>query len=157
MFKRCLVYCTMCLGVPFISLRQLGAVGAPFGRPLLPYVRGHPRLSDVHRTVNSTRTNAAKNPLIGWFPLLGCPYRGLASADVSTSRCATGTPDCPAPRADRPVNYSRRRLKNLRAVSSDKPCTGLSDGWHRTVRCSAVQHLLFVSSFVFLLFLLDLT
>jgi hypothetical protein len=33
MLKSCLVYCSMRLGVPFIALRQLGAVGAPFGRP----------------------------------------------------------------------------------------------------------------------------
>jgi hypothetical protein len=29
----------MRLGVPFIALRQLGAVGAPFGRQFLPSVR----------------------------------------------------------------------------------------------------------------------
>jgi hypothetical protein len=28
----------MCLGVPFIALRQLGAVGTPFGRQFLPSV-----------------------------------------------------------------------------------------------------------------------
>jgi hypothetical protein len=32
------------------------------------------------------------------------------------------------------------------------PCIWLSGGWHRTVRCCAVQHLLFVPFFVFLLF-----
>jgi hypothetical protein len=31
--KRCLVYYSMRLGIPFIAPRQLGAVGAPFGRP----------------------------------------------------------------------------------------------------------------------------
>jgi hypothetical protein len=30
---------------------------------------------------------------------------------AAASRCAAGTLDCPAPRVDRPVNYSRRRLK----------------------------------------------
>jgi hypothetical protein len=34
------VCCSMHLGVPFIALRQLEAVGAPFGRSLLPSVRG---------------------------------------------------------------------------------------------------------------------
>jgi hypothetical protein len=33
MFKRCLVCRSMRLGVLFIAPRQLGAVGAPFGRP----------------------------------------------------------------------------------------------------------------------------
>jgi hypothetical protein len=49
------VYCSMCLGVPFIALRELGAVGAPFGRPWLPSVYGCIGLSGAHRTVNSTR------------------------------------------------------------------------------------------------------
>jgi hypothetical protein len=31
--KRCLVYYSMRLGIPFIASRHLGAVGAPFGRP----------------------------------------------------------------------------------------------------------------------------
>jgi hypothetical protein len=29
------VYCSMRLGVPFIALRQIGAVGSPFGRQFL--------------------------------------------------------------------------------------------------------------------------
>jgi hypothetical protein len=33
------VYCSMRLGDPFIAPRQLGAVGAPFGRQFLPSVR----------------------------------------------------------------------------------------------------------------------
>jgi hypothetical protein len=40
MFKRCLVYCFMRLGVPFIALRQLGAVGAPFGGNSCPSAHG---------------------------------------------------------------------------------------------------------------------
>jgi hypothetical protein len=40
MFNGGLVYCSMRLGVPFIAPRQLGAVGAPFGRQFLPSVRG---------------------------------------------------------------------------------------------------------------------
>jgi hypothetical protein len=32
MFNGGLVYCSMRLGVPFIALRQLGSVEAPFGR-----------------------------------------------------------------------------------------------------------------------------
>jgi hypothetical protein len=44
----------MRLGVPFIDPRELGAVGAPFGKLWLPSVRGCTRLSGAHRTVNST-------------------------------------------------------------------------------------------------------
>jgi hypothetical protein len=39
MFKECLVLSFMRLGVPFIAPRDLGAVGAPFGRLWLPSVR----------------------------------------------------------------------------------------------------------------------
>jgi hypothetical protein len=35
-----LVYCSMCLGVPFIAPRQLGAVGDQFGRQLLACCAG---------------------------------------------------------------------------------------------------------------------
>jgi hypothetical protein len=45
MFNGCLVYCSMRLGVPFIAPRQLGAVGALFGRPLLPSIHGRTRQS----------------------------------------------------------------------------------------------------------------
>jgi hypothetical protein len=38
MFLVSLVYCSMCLGVPFIAPRQLGAVGDQFGRPSLPSI-----------------------------------------------------------------------------------------------------------------------
>jgi hypothetical protein len=38
MFSECLVYCSMRLGVPFIALIQLGAVGDPIGRQFLPSV-----------------------------------------------------------------------------------------------------------------------
>jgi hypothetical protein len=36
--RECLVFCSMRLGVPFISPRQLGAVGHHFGRQFLPSV-----------------------------------------------------------------------------------------------------------------------
>jgi hypothetical protein len=54
------VYCSIRLGVPFIAPRQLGVVGAPFGRPLLPSVCGRSGLSGVHRIVNSTCTGRGK-------------------------------------------------------------------------------------------------
>jgi hypothetical protein len=54
--------------VPFIVPRDIGAVGAPFGRPWLPSVRRCTRLSGAHRTGNSA---TATKSLIGWFPVLG--------------------------------------------------------------------------------------
>jgi hypothetical protein len=43
MFKKCLVWCSMRLEVPFITPRQIGAVWTPFGRLWLPSVRGRTR------------------------------------------------------------------------------------------------------------------
>jgi hypothetical protein len=51
--KECLVDSSMRLGGPFIASRDLGAVGAPFGRPRLPSVCGCTRLSYAHRTLHS--------------------------------------------------------------------------------------------------------
>jgi hypothetical protein len=48
-----LVYYTMRLGVPFIALRQLGAVGGPFGRQFLPSVRGRTEQSGAPPDMNS--------------------------------------------------------------------------------------------------------
>jgi hypothetical protein len=38
MLSECLIDSSMRLGVPFIALRQLGAVGGQLGRPNLPFV-----------------------------------------------------------------------------------------------------------------------
>jgi hypothetical protein len=163
------VYCSMRQGVPFIAPRQLGAVGALFGRPLLPSVHGCTGLSGAHRTVNSTCTGRDKESpdwLVSAFGVhrtIQCACRPLASADVVTNRCMTGAPDCPAPCADCPVNFSRHRLKNPRATSLAGLCTGLS-GAHQTFQWVAPARLVLRSSATFpyfflclLLFLLDLT
>jgi hypothetical protein len=70
MFNGSLVLCSMHLGVPFIAPRNLGAIGALFGRPWLPSVCGCTGLSGAHQTVNSA---TVENPLIGYFLLLGAP------------------------------------------------------------------------------------
>jgi hypothetical protein len=70
----------MHLGVPFMAPMDLGAVGAPFGRPWLPFVRGCIGLSGAHRTVNSATTMKS---WIGWFHVLG--HRTIR----------WGAPDCP--------------------------------------------------------------
>jgi hypothetical protein len=38
MLSECLGYSSICLGVPFIAPRQLGAIGDNLGRPILPSV-----------------------------------------------------------------------------------------------------------------------
>jgi hypothetical protein len=103
MFKGCLVLCSMRLGVPFIAPRDLGVVGAPFGRFGLPSVCGCTGLSSAHQTLHSAM---ATNHLIVWFSVLGAPDRpmggtGLSGApcdhcppvDVGTNRWLAGTHD----------------------------------------------------------------
>jgi hypothetical protein len=118
----------MRLGVSFIAPRDLGAIGAPFGRPWLPSVHGCTGLSGAHQIVNSSTTTKS---LIGWFLVLGapnCPVGGTKpsgapcdrwpSADVVTNHWLAGTPDGPVLCADSPMNYSRCRLKFPRASCS---------------------------------------
>jgi hypothetical protein len=73
----------MHLGVPFIAPRDLGAVGAPFGRLWLPFIRGCIELSDAQQIVNSAGWARAENPLIGCFPILGAPNRLLWGTELS--------------------------------------------------------------------------
>jgi hypothetical protein len=44
----------MCLGVPFIAPRQLGAVGDPFGRQFLPSIGWHTGQSGAPPDMNSS-------------------------------------------------------------------------------------------------------
>jgi hypothetical protein len=53
MFRECLVYCSMRLGVPFIAPRQLGAVGDPIGRQFLPSIGWRTRQSGAPPDMNS--------------------------------------------------------------------------------------------------------
>jgi hypothetical protein len=79
----------MYLWVPFIAPRDLGAIGAPFGRLWLPSIRGCTGLSGAHQTVNSAWV---ENREIGWFPVLegtrpsGALLDHWPSADVIASR-----------------------------------------------------------------------
>jgi hypothetical protein len=131
------------LGGPFIAPRDLGVVGAPFGRPWLSSVHGCTGLSDTHRTLHST---TATDRLIACFPLLGgtgpsgrwdrtvrCTYWPLAPADVSTSYWLASRPDCLVLHVGRPVNYSRRSLVFLESSPFGRIV-------HRIVRWVAPDH-----------------
>jgi hypothetical protein len=146
----------MRLGASFIAPRQLGAVGTPFGRQLLPSVRSCTELSSAHRTVNSTSIGRGKESpdwLVSFsvgHQTVQCAIWLLALVDVACSHCTAGAPDYP-------VIYSRRsQEKNPRATSCadhspDCPVhTWLSGEWHRTVRCCAVSTLFSDPLFVFL-------
>jgi hypothetical protein len=110
--------------------------------------------SRVHQTVRCTPDNEQCNDRespIGYFLLLGgtglssAPCDCWSEADVATSRWLAGAPGCPVLRADGPVNCSRRRLKFSRVGSTADRApdcsvhTGLSGGWHRTIRCNSIH------------------
>jgi hypothetical protein len=54
MFKECLVYSSMRLGVPFIAPRQLGAIGDQLGRQFLSSVGWRTGQSGAPPDMNST-------------------------------------------------------------------------------------------------------
>jgi hypothetical protein len=131
MIKECLGTSSMRLGVPFISPRQLGAVGGILGRPKLPSVgwrtgqSGAPPDSYFSCLVSDSLPNRAQPTVADWWQLahrtlpgahwtVRCPLpivgAGHASpADLAADRCAgdrwlTGQSGAPL---DSPVNYSR--------------------------------------------------
>jgi hypothetical protein len=150
--SECLGDSSMCLEVPFIPLRQLGAVGGQLGRPNLPSVGWCTRqsgalpdsdcscpVSDVlhflaHQTV-VTAGPLAHRTLSGAHRTVRCPPStvGAATRRAKIVRPTVGTGDrwltgqSGAP-PDSPVNYSHvAPLLFPRATSSPRMT-------HRTVR-----------------------
>jgi hypothetical protein len=94
MLRECLVFSSMRLGVPFIALRQLGAVGDQHGRVSLPSVEWRTGQSGAPPD-NHCSMSGARSPSIS-----GASDRcssGLVGAP-NTVRC---TPDSPVHPADR--------------------------------------------------------
>jgi hypothetical protein len=131
MLKVCLGDSSMRIGVPFIALRQLGAVGGILGRLILPSVGWRTGQSgvppDIHyscpvhdflpflmQPTVATSGWLAHRILSGAHRTVRCPLStvgaGHASpADLAADRCAGGrwfTGQSGAP-PDSPVNYSR--------------------------------------------------
>jgi hypothetical protein len=118
MFKVCLVFSSMRLGVPFIAPRQLGAVGSNLGSNSCLLSGGAPdssvnhRTSTVHCLVQIAFLNWRSRPLKIW------------------SRWRTG--HCPVPPSDRWLGHASR-----------VDCA--ADRWrsrplaHRIVRCTTGQ------------------
>jgi hypothetical protein len=104
MLKVCLVFSSMRLGVPFIALRQLGAVESIPGKQFLPSVAWHTGQSGAD-----------------FFPVLAQPTVGAPD----TVWC---TPDSSVPPSDRWVGHASRA-----DCAADRWLTGQS-GAHRTVR-----------------------
>jgi hypothetical protein len=134
----------MCLGVPFISPRQLGAVGDQLGRPILP--------SDEWCTRQSGAPSDSyySCPVLDFFPYGEQPTVG--PGDRLAHRTLSGAPSRPLARtrvarrlrdrllalatvgsSDSPVNFSRTpQILFPRATSSPRMT-------HRTVRCTTGQ------------------
>jgi hypothetical protein len=93
MFRECLVFCSMRLGVPFIAPRQLGAVGDQLGRQIFPFVEWCTGLSGAPPDMNSKRSVHDLLPnraqlTIG--PRVRLAHRTLSGAH-RTVRCAQPT------------------------------------------------------------------
>jgi hypothetical protein len=158
MFLVSLGYSSICLGVPFIAPRQLGAVRGQQGRPSLPSVewrtgqsgappdshcrRGADILPFMAQMTVAPSGQLAHRTLSGAHRTVWCPLptvgAGHASpADCAADRCAgdrwlTGQSGAPP---DSPVNYSR--------TPPILPESGLfTGGWPGapdTVRCTTGQ------------------
>jgi hypothetical protein len=159
MLRVCLGSSSMRLGVPFIALRQLGAVGGQQGRLSLPFVgwctgqSGAPPDSHcscpvrdlLHFLAKSTIAETwqmAHRTLSGAHRTVRCPLStvgaGHASpADCTTDHCAGGrwlTGQSGAP-PDSPVHYTVRR----QTFPESGLFTGGWPGAPDTVRCTTGQ------------------
>jgi hypothetical protein len=151
--SECLVFSSMRLGVPFIALRQLGAVGDQQGRQFLPSVgwrtgqSGAPPDSHCSCPVRDFLSFLAQLIVAtpGWLAhrTVRCPQStvgaGHASpADCAADRCAGGrwlTGQFGAP-PDSPVNYSRTPPKFPESGLFAGVQPGAPDTVRRTVRCA---------------------
>jgi hypothetical protein len=126
MIKECLSTSSMRLGVPFIALRQLGAVGGNSGRQILPLVGWRTGES------GAPPDSPCSYPVRDILPFLAQPtvedLRQLAHRTLSgahrTVRCPLPTVGAPTRRAQivRPtVGAVNRWLTGQSGVSPDRP------------------------------------
>jgi hypothetical protein len=166
----------MRLGVPFIALRQLGAVENIPGRQFLPSVAWRTGQSGAHRTLSGARFLSLNGTADRWQPesrwrtghvrctpdsLVPSSSRWLGHVSRA-DRAADRWPDRPLAHRivrctpDSSVNYSRTSPVNSRErpLCSNQPgapdtvrCTiGHCPVHHRTVRCSQTEQILGCSS-----------
>jgi hypothetical protein len=109
---------SMCLGVPFIAPRQLGAVESIVGRQFLPSADWRTGQSGAPSDTARCRFPSLFGEADRWS------LRAVGALD--TVRC---TPDSPVPQCDRWLGYASR------AESSADRCPG-GPLAHRTVRCT---------------------
>jgi hypothetical protein len=169
MFRVCLVFSSMRLGVPFIASRQLGAIESNPGRQFLPSIGWRTGQSGVPPDRHCSVSGADCFPKLvqptveDLEPLahrtLRCPHLtvGLATRHARIARPTVGAADCwltgqsDAP-PDSPVILSRMPPMNSPERPVDqKPAwhTGHCLVHHRTVRCTQTALSLGCSSQVF--------
>jgi hypothetical protein len=166
MFRVCLVYSSMRLGVPFIALRQLGAVESNSGRQFLPSVGWRTGQSGVPPDMHCSLSGAdcfpklaqptvedleplAHRTLSGVHRTVRCPHLTVGSATRhariarptvgAADRWLTGQSGAPP---DSPMIFSCTPPMNSRERPVDqKPAwrTGHCPVHHRTVRCTTGQ------------------
>jgi hypothetical protein len=118
MLSECLGNSFMCLGVPFIAPRQLGAVGGQQGRPIVPFVVGRTGPSGAPPDSHCRRSGVDLLPF-------------LAQTTVAAlANWRTG--HCPVPPAD------RWRGPHVARGLRGRPLRWLPLA-HRTVRCTTGQ------------------
>jgi hypothetical protein len=136
--KECLVFSSMRLGVPFIALRQLGAIGSNPGRQILPSVgwrtgqSGAPPDRHCSQSGADCFPNLAQPTVEDLEPLahrtVRCPHPTVDSATryAWIARPTVGAPTVGSP--DGPVNFSRTLLTGFPRAATSPQMT------HRTVR-----------------------
>jgi hypothetical protein len=82
MLSECLVFYSMCLGVPFIAPRQLGAVGDKLGRQFLPSVEW------CTRQYGAPLDSYCSSPVHDLFPFLA--KLTIGSLDLLAHRTLSG-------------------------------------------------------------------
>jgi hypothetical protein len=150
LIKECLVYSSMRLGVPFIALRQLGAVGSNPGRQILPSVgwrtgqSGAPPDRHCSQSGVDYFPNLVLPTLEDLEPLahrtVRCPHPTIGSATrhARITRLTVGAPDRwltgqSSASPDSPVNFSRTPVDYFPRAATSPQTT------HRTVRCTTRQ------------------
>jgi hypothetical protein len=122
MFREGLVYSSMRLGVPFIALRQLGAIGDQLGRPNLPSVRWCTGQSDA------PPDSHCSCPVRDLLPYLAHPTVGPRGR--LAHRTLSG------------AHWTVRCAQPIVAAGHASPADCAADRWrwrplaHRTVRCT---------------------
>jgi hypothetical protein len=156
MIKECLDMSSMCLGVPFIAPRQLGAVGGNLGRQILPSVGPpdrHCSMSGADLLPNLAQPTVATLALVGAPDTVRCtpdspvplPTVGAghaSPADLAADRCAGGRwliGQSGAP-PDTPVNYSCTPSKTPESGQFAGSQPGAPDTvWCTTGHCPVCQ------------------